>query len=186
MPKRIDIEYRRFRVIASEIKGRPAAIAMQGGTRLFEASATTIADAVAAIKAKIDNHFATQAKQRRKPHIATTAEYIAALRALSIGKHEHAMLRAHALARNRTLTAGELAKAAGYESYASANSHYGKLGRRVAGFLDLDPPTGGRTYHKQIWTFALAEGDLKAAHQGLWRWKMHRELAAALRELNMA
>jgi hypothetical protein len=185
LSKRIDIEYRRYRIIASDIKGKPAAVAIQSNSRLFETSAATVQDAVQVIKKKIDDRIAQMARGRRELYIATTPEYIEALRALRIGLHEHAMLRAHAQARSQTLTAGELAQAAGYSGYESANNHYGKLGRRIAEFLDLTVPIAEKR-KQPIWTFSLADGVDQEEAADLWRWRMHPELVAALRELNLA
>lgn len=95
------------------------------------------------------------------------------------------MLRAHANAADRTLTATELAQAAGYESYEAANAHYGRLGRQVAEFLDVVPPID-RQRGESVWTRVLAyDADEEGAH-GHLQWIMHPEVAEALRALNMA
>ena len=68
----------------------------------------------------------------------------------------------------------------------SANVHYGKLGRQVAEFLDLEPPTDAQR-KEPVWTCVLAAGDNEHKDaSGHFRWKMHPELVDALRELNIA
>jgi hypothetical protein len=46
--------------------------------------------------------------------------------------------------------------------------------------LDIKPPDDG------IWTCLLADGEKVDDADGGFRWTMHPELVAALRELNMA
>lgn len=118
-------------------------------------------------------------------HIGTSAEYVAAFRALKLAKHEELMLRAHANAPDRTLTSREIARAAGYDSYSSANAHYGKLGRKVAEFLDLQPLVSS-SRNEPVWTMAIADGKETEHAEDIWRWQMYPEVAEALRELNMA
>ena len=112
-------------------------------------------------------------------------EYVEALRSLKIGAHHAAMFRAHANATEQTLTATELAKAAGYDGYEIANVLYGKLGHEIADYLGLRP----QQYEKRndpFWTSILVEATKEPDEGGRWRWTMHPELVEALRVLNMA
>lgn len=76
--KRVDVEYRRHRIIASAIKGRPEAAVWQGGHRLFGLSADTIDQAVVLAKAEIDRRVLDAKSGRRLPYVGTTEEYVAA------------------------------------------------------------------------------------------------------------
>lgn len=122
--------------------------------------------------------------ERRHDDVATADEYYEALHVLAdrIGQHQWRMLRAHMNANELTMTAGELAKAGGYRKFSTANAHYGKLGHMVAGVVGFNPDytleTGTNEDAPAPWTFALAEGKYI---KGYWRWRMHPELAEAVR-----
>lgn len=179
MSKRVEIQYRRHKIIASGIKGRPAAVVLQGGHRLIELSADTIDQAIEAAKAEIDRNVSAAKSGRRLPYIATTEEYVSAFRSLKLEEHELAMLMAHVRAPDHTLTATELAKAAGYDNFGSANIHYGKLGRKLAELLDIVPPLS-ISRGEPVWTMALAE----SIDEDL-RWRLHPEVVDAVTELNI-
>lgn len=94
------------------------------------------------------------------------------------------MLRAHLLAPENIMTATELATAGGYDSYVSANSQYGALGRKLAEELEWNPPEFKGV---PTWTFALAmgaDGDTRADMEVMgyeqWRWKLRLEVTEAL------
>ena len=93
------------------------------------------------------------------------------------------MLTALHSAPDQTLTATQLAAAAGYDSYASANEKFGKLARMIAEDLDFQPPR--RADGSPLWTATLAtEADTGApTSDGQWRWKMRLEVAECMRLL---
>jgi hypothetical protein len=68
-----------------------------------------------------------------------------------------AMLLAHRNAPKHTLTATQLAEAAGYSGWNGANLHYGKLGQMLAEELGYTPPT--RPNGSVIYTAAIATWD---------------------------
>ena len=186
MSERIDIMYRRHRIIAGERQGSPAAVVYDGSANLHEADGSTVTAALEKAKTWIDHVLNGEIAKRRSPYVGTREEYRRAFRTLSVGKHHEDMLRAHANAPDHTLTATELARAAGYDSYEAANAHYGRLGRQVAEFLDLSPrvhPQRG----EPVWTMAIAAGvDEAEGENAHWRWTMHPEVVHALQDLNMA
>lgn len=156
-----------------------------GDTRIVERTGATLGAAVDEAKSWIDQRIGAQRAGRRLAHVGTTDEYQRAFQALSIGRHHAAMLHAHANAADRTLTATELARAAGYESYEAANALYGRLGRQVAEFLDVIP-RGDKQRDETVWTMVLADGADQRDEHGHWPWVMHPEVAEAFRPLNMA
>ena len=127
-------------------------------------------------KAYVDSKYAERQSLRRAPHVGTIDDYAEALNGLKLGDHERAMLSAHYNAADRSMTATELANSSGWNSYSSANSHYGKLGKRIAEHVGLKLDGG----NDEAWTNALAEYDSET-HQ----WTMHDEVAMALKRLNM-
>jgi hypothetical protein len=63
--------------------------------------------------------------------VPTADEYADALNAIKISSTQKKMLGAHYMAHNRSITYTELAHAAGFDSYVTANSQYGKLGKAL-------------------------------------------------------
>lgn len=147
-------------------------------------SAPTEEAAILAAKAAIDASHAVQRAARGPDGFPTAVEVRAALAAISITDGQRAMLRAHLLAPENIMTATELATAGGYDSYVSANSQYGALGRKLAEELEWNPPEFKGV---PTWTFALAigaDGDTRADMEVMgyeqWRWKLRLEVAEAL------
>ena len=185
MSQRLDLSYRTFRIIAAVQAGTPTAAAISGGRRWFLCAGTDLDAAVLEAKRRIDALLAEERSRRREPHIGTTAEYRRAFAALEIGGHHAKMLRAHANAPDRTLTAGQLARSAGYDDFEVANAHYGRLGRKVAEHLETVPPRYAKR-DEPVWTRALAEDTDVNSPLGHLQWRMHEEVAYALHELAMA
>lgn len=116
----------------------------------------------------------------------TAAEVRAALASIRMTDGQQAMLNAHLAADDNIMSATELAATGGYDSYVSANSQYGTLGRKLAEELEWHPPQ-----HEGVttWTSTLATGadgdtraDIKAIGLAEWRWKLRPEIVAALEQ----
>ena len=169
--KREDINYRGHRIIANETG---AMIYLLEGRHKIEGS--NLEDCLLQAKGFVDAKHDKQAAARRAPHIGTADDYSVALSSLKLGAHEVAMLSAHHKAPDRKLTAPELSTSAGWEGASPANSHYGRLGKRVAETINLT--INGKD--DQAWTEALADFD-----ENTRQWQMHDELASALERLNI-
>ena len=122
-----------------------------------------------------------------KPKMNTTitippaASYVKALSSITISPEQRKMLNAHYHAHNRSITFTELAKAASYPNYGSANLQYGKLGTSLGEALGFkfdeftaDPGTKFRS---------SAIGMPNNYTSGEFQLIMHHELAKALQEL---
>lgn len=180
--RRIDIAVGRYRVIAGALNGRCIAKLFLGKRQILEREGDSVASAVAAVKAAIEERH-RERLARRKDGVPTSKEFAEVLERLAdeLPDGHRNMLRAHRRASGRTLTSREIARAGGYEDFEAANLQYGLLGRKIAKLLDYQPdrrPSDGQP----IWTKTLATGQL---HQtsGLWTWTMHDELAQAMDEL---
>lgn len=99
--------------------------------------------------------------------------YVAAFRQLQLALHHMRMLQAHYHAPNFTLTATQMAKALGYPTFASANLHYGRLGRAVGTALGWNPLPSTLVY-------VLAEFEKPERE---WFWIMRPAVAGALETL---
>jgi hypothetical protein len=148
------------------------------------AEAKTVEDAVKGVEQQLAARDDTR-RNARKDGIPTAEEYADAFAALDarIKKNQWAMLHAHYGAPDHTMTAGELAQAAGYKEYATANMQYGALAHMLADYLGYEPPRRGDG--SEIWTMALATGvDPSDDDDTTWRWKLRQEVVDCLRGLN--
>jgi hypothetical protein len=121
-------------------------------------------------------NFPPSVEHRRRPHIATAEEYFDAFQALPLSDKQWAMLRHHAAAPQNRTTAGELASAAGYPDYGTANLWYGKLAHKVSDFLGLEPDKYVKS-GKPFWVSVLAECDEDLI------WEMHPEVVEAISKM---
>lgn len=96
---------------------------------------------------------------------------------------QRAMLKVHYNAPDRTLTATELATAAGYESHSAVNLQYGFLGKWLHEELLCALPE--REDGTKIYTFALATGLDDGKAEVEWRWVLKPEAATALQQLGL-
>ena len=177
-----DHDYRGLLIRGAVIKGSPKAAVLAGARRLHVANGEDLDSAIAAARGWVDALFAEEAARRRAPHVATVEEYVRYFAQHPPAEHALAMLRAHATAPEGVMTATELAEAAGWPSYTSANVHYGNLGRDVAQTLHLTLPPIGEN-GSPVWTMALADDAGLRDEAGRWRWRMHPELVEALKAL---
>lgn len=174
------LEYRGHTVRAMEVKGVATARIFVGMTALVDLKADSVVAAVDDARAWIDARHATRTAARRKPYVGTADEYADFFRKHRPYPKVLAMLRAHANA--RTMTATQLATSVDWDSYSSANLHYGYLAHEVADELALrDLPTNrsGETF----WIYALAEVD--EAPTGDLTWTMHDEVFEGLRSAGL-
>lgn len=96
------------------------------------------------------------------------------------------MLRAHCHAPNHTITATQLAQAAGFENYGAANLHYGTLAHWVADELGFTPDQRpNQTYR---WWRAIASGKAgsEESTDGHFEWTMRPALVEALQSMRLA
>jgi len=97
-------------------------------------------------------------------------QYMAAFRKLdNVTDSQVQMLRLHYHAPERTITATQMAHAAGYDHYSVANSQYGRLGRLVGDQLEYNP------MKMRLGTLVTFE-----KRQGEWHWLMRPQVAQAL------
>lgn len=107
----------------------------------------------------------------------SASDFVEALQASAdrMTAQQRAMLLGHAQAPGQRLSMEAIALLGGYESYAAANSQYGRLGHALADHFGIDGLTN--------WTQALATGDGEADARGHFLWTMRTNLVTALREM---
>lgn len=175
------MEYRGYKIIASDLNGRPQAQIYRNKQIVTQErfEAETFDPVIQKAKSWIDQNVQKDAQNRRAPHIATANKYAEYLRAGSLRDHERAMLLAHSKA--QVLTATELAAAAGWDTYSSANYHYGTLGKSMNRALGLGTPVSDDGF--EIWTMTLAgaaDDDQTDPDVGHFRWMIHPELVEGM------
>lgn len=87
---------------------------------------------------------------------------------------QRAMLFGHARAPNQRLSMEAIALHGGYESYAAANSQYGRLGHLIADWFGISGLAN--------WTQALATSSGETDTRGHFLWTLRPNLVAALRK----
>lgn len=120
--------------------------------------------------------------------LATPEEYRVALRAVrdkhTISDRELTMLRAHCRADDHTITAADLAVAAGYKDTSSANLYYGKFARRLSDALGIEPSE--RRKGSVAWWRVLAFGRADQDAGEDFEWIMRPELVETLQAMKWA
>jgi hypothetical protein len=112
------------------------------------------------------------------PPIPSVARYKQAFRVVDhlLNDGQRAMLQAQYLAPDRTLTATELAIAAGYRSYRGTNLQYGRMGQLLREVLDYNE-AGAASYVLSLFYPPQSVGNPE------WLFVMHDKVARALKEL---
>ena len=94
------------------------------------------------------------------------------------------MLKAHYHAPDQTLTASQLANAAGYDDYSSANLHYGRVGKLLNDVLPIE--LHRRSDGTPVYTSALATPGDRTTDEQHWTWKLRPQVAFAIEQLGLA
>jgi hypothetical protein len=184
-PERVTEDYRNFVLVAAFYKNKSRGRAFKVHEPQFDVEAGSVHDAMDKLKQRIDEYFDELARSRASIPASVT-EYVQAFQAIErrLSEGHRAMLKAHFSAPERTLTASQLAEAAGYRGYKAANLQYGNVGRWLyEEILCLLPE---RADGSKIYTCALADGAELEAPEDQWRWVLRPEVAAALEHVGLA
>jgi hypothetical protein len=185
-PKSQEVVYGRYVIRTLLIGAKVKARAFVGRTAIADAEGDTHEAAVLNMKRVLDQRGAEQLAAR-KNSIPTADEFVDAFNRLDgrIGRHHWLMLKALYRAPGRTLTATQIAAAAGYESHSTTNYHFGALGKMLAEDLGYEPSR--RDDGTTRWTSTLAIGADPDADRddGQWQWRMRDEVVDALGRLNI-
>jgi hypothetical protein len=126
---------------------------------------------------------AAAVRSARVDGVPTAGEHLGTLHRLRLrgefGVYIEKMLAALHKAPGQTLSAGDLARVAGWDSYEAVNTHLGTFAKLAALDVGFQPtetgPDGAPT-----WTFTLATEAPERSQEGHFRWKMRPQLAEAL------
>lgn len=150
--------YGRYDIKSGMMTGQWHANAFRHKALVAKSAGTSRDEAVAAVKAKLDEIDSLEISERDNEGAPSEKIYADAFELIlpKISDSYRAMLKAHFEAPNQLITATELAQAAGYNGYEAANLHYGMLSKRIALEIGFDPPK--REDGTEIWTCAIARG----------------------------
>jgi len=154
--------------------------AWKDNVAVVDARGSSLEEVLNSLKTGVDSLLAGRANAAQQPGAKL---YVAAFRKIvpSLSDGHFAMLKAHCRAPNQSLTATELAGAAGYANYSAVNLQYGLVGKLLWEELPTKLPIGSDG--NPIYTFALAESGDRTGPEAQWVWRMRPELVAALVEL---
>jgi hypothetical protein len=181
---RVTETYRNYLLVAALHKGKFRGRAFKADEAQFDVEGSSVQDTLGLLRSRVDEVLTNLVKQRQSEPV-TSPEYVAAFKIIlnRLSDGQLAMLKAHVNAPRRTLTATELAAAAGYEHYAAASLHYGLVGRWLS--EELLYPLPQRADGTKIYTCALADGLDEGTTESQWHWVMKPEVAAALESLGL-
>ncbi len=134
---------------------------------------------------KIYRYYTKKNKLKGKTmSVITSEQYQEGLNTISLSEPQKKMLKAHYNVVNRSITYTELAKAAGYDSYETANSQYGRLGRTLGEsvgfkFVEALPDRPGELFYSS----SIGQGNHYT--NGDFQLVMHHELAKAIEALDL-
>jgi len=180
---RIVEKYRGHDIVARKQAGACVGVVWNGKSRVHSASAGNLEVLVRQLKEFVDGRLNEVMESRAEPPGGD--EYVDAFRTIlsNLAESYLAMLKAHYHAPQRTMTATELAAAAGYDDYGAVNLHYGKVGRLLNEVLPTKLPV--RADGTIIYTFALAEEGERPSDEAHWAWKLRPQVAYALETLGL-
>lgn len=158
-------------------------VAWKDKKRVYDCAGSSLDDVVSQLRRYVDQKYEEVARQRTEA--PDKEEYVQAFREIvdNLTDRHLAMLKAHYNAPDQTLTASELAKAAGYSTHSAANLQYGKVGKLVHQFVltDLHERADGTP----VYSSALATPGDTAPAEEHWAWTLRPQVAYAIERLGL-
>lgn len=150
---------------------------------IHETEGSDITDTIARLKLFIDEKIEIESQIAGSTPDETRV--LEGMRTIISKLHDgqFAMLKAHYHAEDQSMTATELANAAGYASYSSANVHYGNVGKYLYELAPIDLPKYNDG--SPIFTFYLAEAAIESDNEENWKWKLRPEVSKAIEALGL-
>jgi len=165
------VDYIGYTLIANFSKGKFRGHLKKDKRLILEIEGTSIEDVLSKLKNEVDAELEGVVSPE-------ASKYIGAFSVIRGDIHDgqFAMLKAHHNAPDRAITATQLAKAASYDHWSSANLHYGLLGQMLCDELNLKP---------HLATHAIATEKENGTDKGEWLWIMRPEVAEAVEYLGL-
>ena len=176
-------EYRGHTIVARLHEGRPKGRVYKDKQVVPDCEGQSISELRENLKSFVDDRLDEIAEQRDTP--PSGEEYVYAFHKIHEGLSDGhcAMLKAHYHAENQTITATELAEAAGYANYSAANLQYGLVGFALNEELPIKLPR--RDDGTPVATAALATPGEKNGSEAHWTWKLRPGVSYAIEKLGL-
>ena len=180
---RIREDYRRHSLLAAEHKGSFWGRVWKNKKLIHEREGKSVDGLIIELRDFVDDLLDQSATRRAAT--PSEEEYVKAFQCIlgDLNDNYIAMLKAHYCAEDQTITATELAEAAGYKDYGAANLHYGTIGKHL--FEELPVVLPKRADGTRIYTFALATEGERSGDEANWQWKLRPEVTFALERLGL-
>ena len=171
--------YRNYVLLSAFNKGKFRGRIWKNKKKIHDIEGLSVDAVFSTLKDMVDDIIDKKVRERGGA-CPKAKEYIAAFKAIMGVIHvgQFAMLKAHYNAPDRSMTATQLAHAANYAGYESANLQYGMLGDKLNAELNMELPKTNDG--KPIRTFVLATGNDFETDEGEWIWVMRPEVAEAV------
>jgi hypothetical protein len=175
--------YRAHDLVAAKSASGYQGVAWKDTMKLHKNIGDSLKDVLQKLRQYVDAAIDKTAKGRTAP--PSGDEYLVAFKKMlgSLRDGHYAMLKAHYLAPDQTITATKLAAAAGYRNYSAANLHYGNVGKALYEELPVELRT--RDDGSLIYTSALATAGETTDSDEHWAWKLRPEVAYAIERLGL-
>ena len=180
---RIKEDYRQHTILAAWHDGKFRGKVWREKVIVHEMEGPDISSTVVRLKQFIDKQI--DAACLEAGHTPDESRVLEGLRCIIDKLHDgqRAMLKAHYHAKNQTLTAGELAEAAGYVSHSPVNIHYGNVGKALYELAPIVLPK--RKDGTPIYTCYLAEASKDNEDEEYWHWTLRPEVSKAIVALGL-
>jgi hypothetical protein len=180
-------EYKRCKLVARRSGGIYKGKAWKGNLELAAADGQSTSAVLEKLRGAVDERVRIE-KAGKKMTYPSASDYTKAFVAVQnkLPDAYIAMLRAHYFAARRTQTARQLAQAAKYKDWQSANLHYGTLGKIIGEELMFQPAFRTGTTDP-IWTrmLAIPADQQEGISEAEFQWQMREEVARALEEVGI-
>jgi len=175
--------YRQHEILARFYKGDFHGRVWRGKELVYETVGETLEDTADKLKQFVDNQIEELALNS-----GSTPDEVGLLEGLRIiiselSDGQRAMLKAHYYAENQTMTATQLAAAAGYANYNAVNLQYGNVGKALFELNPIDLPK--RVDGSPIYTCYLAEASEDNESEEHWHWKLRPEVSKSIEILGL-
>ena len=174
--------YRNHKLLSAEHGGKFVGRIWKDDVLLNQMEGLEVDTLLQELRDAVDTRIADLARKNGDviPEAELTRAFQKIIDRLSDG--QRAMLKAHYHAPNQTLTASELARAAGWTGWSPANLHYGNLGAMLfdeAPIKVLERKDGSLVMTSYL---AVAGGD---GTESEWQWKLRPEVARVIEHFGL-
>lgn len=167
-----------YTLVARSIDDGYRGVLWSGGEKVVDIRKATLDEVWSALcDALYERQISLAAARLAEPTAAEIAKVFVRIEQQLTAGHK-AMLRAHLNASDRSITATQLAKAAGYANYSAANLQYGLLGAMLFAEMPINLPR--RKDGSRVMTCTIALDEDAYGPEDEWIWKMRPYVAEGL------